>query len=91
MDIEEILKKFEKAVFYRRVSNVIIILSVIFAWFIKGTQSIVPIIIFIIAEISAIVLNVVFWRCPACGRQLPLREPSRKIVHCHHCGNRLQP
>lgn len=35
------------------------------------------------------ILEAVCWRCPVCGKGLPMRESSENIKHCPNCGVRL--
>lgn len=91
MDIEDILRKFQRALIFRQISQVLLFLGALAAFILRDVQSIVPSIILFITIVLAVLLNIIFWRCPACGKLLPLREFTGKIVHCQSCGTRLRP
>ena len=44
--------------------------------------------IVLLAAIVLIVISLLFWRCPSCGRHLP--ERSLFIEFCPHCGKALE-
>ncbi len=52
----------------------------------KITASPVPLILAMVGALVAVILRLVFWKCPHCGRYL---GQNTWIKHCPHCGNAL--
>lgn len=89
MDEDKILKEFQRLAFYRTILNLVIGAGAIITMFGGADKKVYPLCIGVIIMFVGGVSEAVYWRCPVCGKGLPMRESSDKIKHCPNCGSRL--
>lgn len=89
MDENKILREFQKRVFYKGIFTLIIGLGAIISAFGGICKTKYLLYIGAIIIIVGAVLETKYWRCPVCGKGLPMRENGDKIKHCPSCGARL--
>jgi uncharacterized C2H2 Zn-finger protein len=59
----------------------------IFLCALDGFFAIIPISLFI----TFVTVNLIFWRCPACGKGFEMRHSKMdRISHCPYCGVKLR-
>jgi chromate transport protein ChrA len=85
MDTENILEKFQKAVQFRKTSEICILVGAFFLLF-MNIKSLVILITGIVFVIVGIVLMIVFWKCPSCGKHLTILKTANVIEKCPSCG-----
>lgn len=87
-DDDKILKEFQKIVAYRKILFMITGAGAIMAM-LSESDSKLLLWIGVIMIIFGAILEAVCWRCPVCGKGLPMRESGENIKHCPNCGVRL--
>lgn len=77
-----------------KVSLVLIVTALALLWITAGSNSIVCGVLSIAIVVLDIVQTLIFYRCPHCGRLLPLRQQPLRLgppIYCPHCGRELLP
>lgn len=91
MNDDEVFKRFSALCYARRIAYVLIIIGVILLSGVSYSNSLTRLIVGIILIASGAIIELIYWRCPVCGKIMPFRETTEKITYCINCGKRLKP
>lgn len=79
----------KKAFEYRFIALLCLYSSIVILFFVY--ISVFFAIIAAILFVSAIIINVAYWKCPYCTRNFNIRHGSMdRITHCPYCGEKLR-
>lgn len=86
MNPEDILEKLKKAVHFRKMSELCILFGTFVLLFLNSNKSIILNILGVIFISVGIVINIMYWRCPSCGKHLTMLKNAKDIKKCPSCG-----
>ncbi|HEY5583233.1 MAG TPA: hypothetical protein VIK78_01935 [Ruminiclostridium sp.] len=86
MDNEKVREQFKRAIKYKGIGFIIILIAIIPMMMVAGTMK-------YIAAIIILGIGVYFerqYKCPSCGNVFDPRIKSGELIYCHKCNEKLQ-